>query len=123
MITALINLQTTATGGYSFEQLSAFGGGFLRSRTMKLYTVDMGLAEARTLRDDAGMPVPCARFPKYGWHTGDLQPYETERNEVHCRVYVRFRRKRDAVDFAIWAMGWIAARWSNGKVPCVALDN
>jgi hypothetical protein len=39
-----------------------------------------------------------------------------------CLGYIiRFRTKKDAVDFAIWAAGWIAAFTQDGAVPTITL--
>ena len=39
-----------------------------------------------------------------------------------CLGYIlRFRTKKSAVDFAIWAAGWIAAYRKDGVCPSVAL--
>ena len=83
---------------------------------MKTYQVITNKEETKALIE-AGLPT---KNGKTSWSTGNLHPAKIEveiyKDEI-CQATIHFSRLRDAYEFAIWASGWIAAFWSNGKVP------
>ena len=84
-----------------------------------MYTVELAKRDGLVLKE-AGMPLPCDKLSKYAWNTGGLRPLSTEILESQFAVRVNFRLKRDAIDFAIWAAGWIAAYRKDGVCPLVS---
>jgi len=84
-----------------------------------MFTVELARKDGLVLKE-AGMPLPCPKNGKYGWNTGGLRPISTQLLDKQFAVRVNFHRKKDAVSFAIWAAGWIAAYRKDGVCPLVS---